>query len=57
MYEGAELVQVRRWEYSATLELRERPLMPPGWEEFPDYWFNMNILDLAMNRDGHWPEA
>lgn len=31
--------------------------MPPGWEEFPDYWFNMNILDLAMNRDGHWPEA
>ncbi|MBH8516358.1 transposase [Pseudomonas aeruginosa] len=57
MYEGAELVQVRRWEYSATLELRERPLMPPGWEEFPDYWFNMNTLDLAMNRDGHWPEA
>ncbi|WP_134599863.1 transposase [Pseudomonas aeruginosa] len=57
MYEGAELVQVRRWEYSATLELRERSLMPPGWEEFPDYWFNMNILDLGMNRDGHWPEA
>ncbi|MBF8720184.1 transposase [Pseudomonas guariconensis] len=57
IYEGPRLVGGRYWEFSATLELRERPMMPPGWEEFPDYWFNMNILDLAMNGRGHWPEA
>lgn len=54
MYDGPELVQVSRWEITATVELRERPLIPDGWELFPDYWFNPDIIDLAMNRE--WPE-
>ncbi|WP_206617403.1 hypothetical protein [Pseudomonas alkylphenolica] len=53
-YTGPSLVQVSRWEISATLELREPPLMNPGWEDFPQYWFMMNIIDLALNRE--WPE-
>lgn len=57
MYEGPKLVSGRFWELSATLELQERPLIPPGWEQFPDYWFNMDIFDLAMAGKGHWPEA
>jgi hypothetical protein len=51
---GPTLVQVSRWEYSATLELREPSLIKPGWEEFPQFWFMMNIIDMAVNRE--WPE-
>ncbi|VVO05963.1 hypothetical protein PS834_03058 [Pseudomonas fluorescens] len=54
-YTGPTLVQVRRWEFAGTLELREPPLIPPGWELFPQYWFMMNIIDMAVNRE--WPEA
>jgi hypothetical protein len=38
------------WRYSATLELWERPILPPGWAEFPDFIVNSDILDLAVNR-------
>lgn len=55
IYDGPEKVQVLRWEFSATLELRERPLIPSPWEQFPEYWFAGNIIDLALNRE--WPEA
>lgn len=53
IYDGPDLVQVNRWKYSAMLELRERPLMDPYWEQFPEYWFNKDIIDLAVNRE--WP--
>ena len=43
------------WRFSATLELWERPILPPGWAEFPDFIVNSDILDLAVNRE--WPEA
>jgi len=52
-YTGPTLVQVSRWEFSAVLELREPPLIQPGWEEFPQFWFMMNIIDMAVNRE--WP--
>jgi hypothetical protein len=55
MYSGPALVQVNRWEFTATLELKKRPMMPDGWVNFPDIWFNMNLVDLAVNRE--WPEA
>ena len=55
IYDGPEKVQVLRWEFSATLEFRERPLIPSPWEQFPEYWFNLNIIDMALNRE--WPEA
>jgi hypothetical protein len=50
-YSGPTLVQVSRWEFSATLELREPPLIEPGWDQFPEYWFSMDIIDLAVNRE------
>ncbi|WP_434695325.1 hypothetical protein [Pseudomonas sp. Z1-14] len=53
-YSGPVLVQVSRWEFSATLELKEPPLIEPGWEEFPQFWFMMNIIDMAINIE--WPE-
>nr|WP_314877330.1 transposase [uncultured Pseudomonas sp.] len=53
--DGPRLVQISRWEMSATLELREPSLIPPGWENFPQYWLMMDIIDLAINRE--WPEA
>ena len=55
MYSGPRLSPRNRWVVTATLELRERPLIPDGWELFPDLWFNMNIIDMALNRE--WPEA
>jgi hypothetical protein len=55
MYSGPKLVQVDRWELTATLELRNRPLIPGGWVNFPDLWFGKSIIDLAINRE--WPEA
>lgn len=55
IYDGPDLTQISRWRYSAQLELKERPLIPEGWEQFPDYWFNKNVIDVAVNRE--WPEA
>lgn len=52
---GPELVGLSSWRYTAQCELRERPLMPPGWAELmPDWILKMNIFDLAINRE--WPE-
>lgn len=55
MYEGPTLVAPIYWQYTATLELWERPILPPGWGEFPDLIANQSIIDFAMNRE--WPEA
>lgn len=52
---GPELVQVNRWRYTCALELRERPLIPPGWELVPELWFGKNIIDMAINRE--WPKS
>lgn len=54
IYSGPTLVQVRRWEYSAVLELREPPLIDADWVEFPEYWFAMDIIDTALNKE--WPQ-
>lgn len=55
MYRGPILVGVNYWRITATLELRERPIMPAPWGEFPDFIIHMSIFDQAMNRE--WPEA
>ncbi|CAB3712427.1 hypothetical protein CEY09_30300 [Achromobacter marplatensis] len=44
-----------RWQYSATLEVWERPLLSDEWLLLPDYVANPEIFDLAMNRE--WPQA
>lgn len=55
IYEGPTLFGFQRWQFTATLELWDRPILPPGWGEFPDLIMNQSIIDLAMNRE--WPEA
>lgn len=55
IYDGPVLVAPIYWRFSATLELWERPLLPPGWAEFPYFVVNHDIIDLALNRE--WPEA
>ena len=54
IYEGPILLSGKYWQYSATLELWERPILAPGRAEFPDYIVNSNIIDLALNRE--WPQ-
>lgn len=55
IYGKVELTQVKRWRYSISAELKQRPMIPEGWEQFPEYWFNKNVIDVSVNRE--WPEA
>jgi len=51
---GGELTGKFLWRYSVTCEVRNRPLLEPGWVEIlPDYVLHADIFDLAMNRE--WP--
>lgn len=54
MYNGPELVGPGLWRISASLELRERQLLPVGWGVVPDIVAYPNIFDLAVNRE--WPQ-
>src|SRR5690606_34520231 len=53
MYTGPVLVGRSMWRFSCPLEVWERPLMPPGWGNFPWFVTQASIFDLAMNRE--WP--
>jgi hypothetical protein len=55
IYDGPSMFTVSLWNFTATLELRERPILAPGWGLFPDYIASMNLIDLALNQE--WPEA
>jgi len=55
IYEGPTLVSPKYWRYSAQVELWERPLLPPGWGNFPELVAGSDIIDIALNRE--WPEA
>lgn len=55
MYTGPDLFALSAWRIRATLEIFERPLMPPGWGENPNYLIHASLFDFAMNRE--WPEA
>lgn len=53
---GGELTGKFLWRYSVTAELRNRPLLPPGWVSLlPSFILNPEIFDYAMNRE--WPLA
>lgn len=53
---GGELEGRYAWAYSAKVELRVQPLLPPGWAELaPDWILMADIFDIAMNKE--WPEA
>jgi hypothetical protein len=55
IYEGPTLTAGKYWQYSATLELWERPILTSEWKDFPDLVVNQSIIDLALNRE--WPES
>lgn len=43
------------WSYSATIELRERAIMPPEWALILPEWILLaDVFDNAMNQE--WPE-
>lgn len=51
---GPVLVGVDGWQYSAKVELKERPVLEDGWVEYlPEYVLLADIFDLAVNRE--WP--
>lgn len=43
------------WEITAALEIWERPLLAPGWGNFPEFIRYSDIIDIAINRN--WPKA
>ncbi len=53
IYEGPTLVAPKYWQYSATLELWERPL-PPAGGELPEWLAGQSLLDIALNKE--WPK-
>ena len=53
---GPALIGVSSWKCRAKVEIRDRPILPPGWAAIlPDYILLSDIFDLAINRE--WPEA
>lgn len=51
---GPELMGRYSWGFSAVCEVKETPLLEPGWAELlPDYVLRSDIFDYAMNRE--WP--
>jgi len=55
IYDGPTLVPPKYWQYSALIELWERPLPPPGWGNFPELLSGSDIIDIAVNVE--WPKA
>lgn len=56
MYQGPTLAAFDKWQVTATLEIRERPLVAEDWAIImPDYILLADILDYAINRE--WPSA
>lgn len=53
MYDGPELVGPGLWRITASLELRERPLIAIGWSVVPEIVTYANVFDVAVNRE--WP--
>lgn len=47
---GGELTGKFLWRYRVVCEVRDRPLLPPGWAELlPDYILYADIFDKAVN--------
>ncbi|MNW10005.1 hypothetical protein D3C71_2071310 [compost metagenome] len=55
IYNGPTAWGVDKWQYSATLEVWERPLLSDEWAILPSFVAHPEIFDLAMNRE--WPET
>lgn len=53
-YEGPTLVGGKYWQFSATLEVREMPMPPAGWGNYPEWLSGQSLLDIALNKE--WPK-
>ncbi|MOA14730.1 hypothetical protein D3C78_1348510 [compost metagenome] len=53
IYQGPVLVGVSHWRFTAELELRDRPILKPGWGAFPELIAGKSIIDIAINQE--WP--
>ncbi|MNO61364.1 hypothetical protein D3C76_520110 [compost metagenome] len=53
---GPKRFALNKWTYTAKVEIRENPLIAPGWVELlPGYVLLSDIFDRAVNQE--WPEA
>lgn len=55
IYQGGTLTGSLYWQFSATLELWERPLPPAGWGNYPELLAGSSLIDIAINQE--WPKA
>jgi hypothetical protein len=56
IYNGPQLIAFDKWQFSAELEIRDRPILAPGFATIlPDYILMPDIFDSAMNQE--WPAA
>lgn len=56
MYSGPELFAHRHWKISASIEIRDKPLLDSTWYQYaPQFILYSNLIDVAINRE--WPEA
>lgn len=53
MYSGPDPISSTHIKITAELEIFERPMIDPDWLIIPDYWYNKDIFDIAMN--DKWP--
>lgn len=53
MYEGPILAGICAWQIRANLEIYERPILPDGWGNAPDWLTNWSKFDVLMNHV--WP--
>lgn len=50
MYQGPALAAFNKWQITASLEIRERPILPVDYATFaPEYVLLSDILDRAIN--------
>lgn len=52
-YRGPTLIGPQLWKITATLEIRERPVLPPSSLEFPEYILYSGIIDIVATVK--WP--
>lgn len=50
---GGELTGKFLWRYRVVCEVRTRPLLAPGWVDFPEFILQADIIDYAVNQE--WP--
>ena len=51
IYDGQVLYAQGYWKFSDTLALWERPLLPPGWGNFPALIAGQKLIDSALPKE------